>query len=205
MDVQSVRLYQDSVFHKRVQDGPTPWHSDARMAPFDTSNMVTFWIPLQHIPEPKKGGTGLLFVDKSHSDFALPYWNAFDSKEYSRLDTRYGSEQMINHHMPLNIGDLTAHAGWTLHCSNENDYDGTSDQQERYALAVSFVDTKAEVRQEAQDIKKLDDAYGGNSKDSLGDNEDRWSFKSWVVEVKPRTYFEHDLVPIVWPTQDLNS
>ena len=30
LDVPSVRLYQDSVFHKRPGDGPTPWHSDAR-------------------------------------------------------------------------------------------------------------------------------------------------------------------------------
>lgn len=42
MDVESVRLYQDSVFYKRKNDGVTPWHSDCRMAPFDSSNFITF-------------------------------------------------------------------------------------------------------------------------------------------------------------------
>ena len=60
------------------------------MSPFDTSNMINFWIPLQHIPHVKDGGTGLLFVDGSHSDMALPYWNDIDGDEYTRLDFRYG-------------------------------------------------------------------------------------------------------------------
>ena len=68
MDSPTVRLYQDSLFHKRAGDGWTPWHSDARMAPFDTSKMITFWIPLQAVPTPENGGTGLLFVNYSHSD-----------------------------------------------------------------------------------------------------------------------------------------
>ena len=75
LNTPTIRLYQDSLFVKRVGDGWTPWHVDARMAPFDTPNMITFWVPLQSVPTPKKGGTGLRFVDGSHSDFALPYWN----------------------------------------------------------------------------------------------------------------------------------
>ncbi len=68
MDSPTVRLYQDSLFHKRAGDGWTPWHSDARMSPFDTSRMITFWIPLQNVPTPESGGTGLHFVNYSHSD-----------------------------------------------------------------------------------------------------------------------------------------
>lgn len=68
MDSPTVKLYQDSLFHKRAGDGWTPWHSDSRMAPFDTSKMITFWIPLQKVPTPENGGTGLLFVNYSHSD-----------------------------------------------------------------------------------------------------------------------------------------
>lgn len=199
MDVEVVRLYQDSVFHKRIHDGPTPWHSDARMAPFDTSNMITLWIPLQQIPELEKGGTGLLFVDKSHSDFALPYWNSFDSEEYSRLDTRYGGESKISHHMPLNVGDMTAHAGWTLHCSEGHFQDSNLDRQDRYALAVTFIDAKAEVRENAKDIQNRENNYESGSNACLSDNEDRWSYKSWLIDVKPRVTFEHDLLPIVWP------
>ena len=245
LDVPSVKLYQDSLFWKRCNDGPTPWHSDARMAPFDTSHMITFWIPLQYIPKPEKGGTGLWFVDKSHADFALPYWNhnthqendnnegsggtsnnhdnnrnrRYNHREYDRLEERYGGNNGINHHMPLQMGDCTVHAGWTLHCSDagyaittptsidDSSLGATaSSSKDRFALAVTYVDARAEIR---HNVLMGEEERGGMIKDretnaagsaGLGDNEDRWSFQDWVGEVKPREYFKHDLVPIVWPT-----
>ena len=32
---------------KRQGDGPTHWHSDLGMAPLDTNDFVTMWLPLQ--------------------------------------------------------------------------------------------------------------------------------------------------------------
>jgi ectoine hydroxylase-related dioxygenase (phytanoyl-CoA dioxygenase family) len=187
LDVPTVRLYQDSVFWKRSTDGQTPWHADARMAPFDTSHLLTFWIPLEDIPS---DGTALMFCSKSHSDLALPYWNplltgdnATATSEWDRLEHRY--PQRIVDYMPLAMGDVTVHSGWTLHCANGND--GGSD---RVALAISYVDAKAELRADA-----LDDA-------GKGDNEDKWSYQDWAHSVKPRKPFKHDLVPIVWPRRD---
>lgn len=185
LDVPSVRLYQDSVFWKRLDDGPTPWHADARMAPFDTSHFITFWIPLQDIP---RDGTALLFSSKSHSDYALPYWNPIrDSmdgqvgSEWDRLEHRYSTKPV--HYMPMAVSDVTVHSGWTLHCA-----DGTNGKKtDRMALAISYVDAKAELRPDA-----FDDA-------GVGDNEDRWSYQDWAPHVKPRKPFQHDLVPIVWP------
>jgi len=197
MDCSSVRLYQDSLFHKRPGDGWTPWHSDARMAPFDTSKMVTFWIPLQNVPSLEDGGTGLIFVDSSHSDFALPYWNGVDGKEYDRLEGRYDNGSGddnggVSDHMPLAIGDITAHSGWTLHCAES----ATSLEkgQDRYALAITYVDGRAEVREDV-----LTWNSGNISSSEKGDKEDVWSFKSWVQEVEPRSQFRHSLVPMVWP------
>ena len=128
LDCKRVRLYQDSLFHKRAGDLDTPWHSDNRMAPFDTSKVgtqmqnitsrsatnprhqtITFWIALQPVPE---NGSALLFVDSSHLDFALPYWNGIDGDEYDRLEHRY--DNAVSHHMPLQLGDVTVHSGWTL-------------------------------------------------------------------------------------------
>ena len=40
LGVERVRLYQDSMFLKRPGDGPTRWHSDLHMAPFDTSRIL---------------------------------------------------------------------------------------------------------------------------------------------------------------------
>ena len=36
-----LRLYQDSLFVKRPDDGPTHWHSDLAMAPLDTNDLIT--------------------------------------------------------------------------------------------------------------------------------------------------------------------
>lgn len=184
LNAPTIRLYQDSLFHKRIGDGWTPWHSDARMAPFDTSKMITFWVPLQNVPKPEKGGTGLQFVDGSHSDFALPYWNGVDGNEWDRLENRYDNDR-VSHHMPLEIGDVTVHNGWTLHCADSTEY--MEDGEDRYAFSITYVDGSAEVREDVLDAS------------SKGDNEDVWSFRSWVKDIKPRTRFLHPQVPIVWP------
>jgi hypothetical protein len=196
MDVESVRLYQDSLFWKRPRDGPTPWHTDARMAPFDTSNIVTLWIPLQPVP---KGGTGLVFCSKSHSDFSLPYWNPLDkadanpSSPWNALEERYHRNDMddddghLVDYMPLQTGDVTAHAGWTLHCADGNTVATDGQVQDRLALAVTYVDARAVIREDALTS-------------SSGDNEDVWSYRDWVGDVPARTsYIVHKRVPIVWP------
>lgn len=188
LDAPVVRLYQDALFHKRAGDGGTPWHSDARMAPFDASRMVTFWMPLQCVPGPDEGGTGLAFADGSHADFALPYWNGADGEEYGRLERRYGA---VSHHMPLEAGDVTVHGGWTLHCAGAPPAVGGED---RLAFAATYVDGRAEVREDALDFE-----------DPKGDKEDAWSYRSWVEEVEPRTEFRHPLVPIVWPPEERDA
>ena len=190
LDVPTVRLYQDAVFWKRSRDGPTPWHADARMAPFDTQHMITFWIPLQGVPSPRDGGTALCFCSKSHSDFALPYWNPLEGKSadpkdenyrsaWDRLEDRY--PRKVVDYMPMSLGDVTVHSGWTLHYSNGNEMKGSKD---RLALAISFVDGDAEIRPNWE---------------TIGDDEDRWSYQEWCRDVRPQTQFSHPLVPIVWP------
>jgi Phytanoyl-CoA dioxygenase (PhyH) len=182
MDVPTVRLYQDAVFWKRLNDGPTPWHVDARMAPFDTAHMITFWIPLDRIPA--KGGTALTFCSKSHADFALPYWNPVasqsDDDEWDRLAHRY-PKRLIDY-MPMFVGDVTVHSGWTLHCSDGNE----QGLEDRIALAISYVDGHAEIRP---------------GWETIGDNEDRWSYMEWCKSLTPRSSIHHDMVPIVWPPQ----
>lgn len=73
LGVNAVRVYQDSLFAKRPGDGPTRWHSDLNMAPFDSNDFLTIWIPLKAIPSQAEGGSGLTFASGSHRDFALAY------------------------------------------------------------------------------------------------------------------------------------
>ena len=58
---------------------------------------------------------------------------------------------------------------------------------DRLALAISYVDARAPVRDNV-----LRDG-------DHGDDEDQWSYADWVKEVPPGKEFEHPLVPIVWP------
>lgn len=185
LHVPSVRLYQDAVFWKRSGDGPTPWHTDARMAPFDTSSLITFWISLEQAP---LQSSALIFCSKSHSDFALPFWNDFDGPEYQRLEERY--QYSAVDYMPIRLGDVTVHSGWTLHCADAN-----NEEKDRLALAISYADARAEIRQDA--MAESDSEGGG-----YGDNEDRWSYMEWVKDVPPRRQFQHELVPIVWPRSE---
>jgi len=183
LDVPTVRLYQDAVFWKRAnQDGPTPWHTDARMAPLDTSHMITFWMALQRVEN-----SGLIFCSKSHADFALPFWNDSDDdiddkdSPWFRLDERYGDHALVDY-MPLAMGDVTVHSGWTLHCAD------SSENEDRLALAVTFVDARAPVREDALTTAK-------------GDREDAWSYQDWVPQVPSNTMeWDHPLVPILWPS-----
>lgn len=167
LDVERVRLYQDSVFWKRSTDGPTPWHADAPMAPFDTSLMVTAWIPLQDVVKT----SGLVFASKSHADYGLLYWqnNAKEAANSNDLSARYTK---LANYMPLRLGDVTFHSGWTLHCADGG--------EERVALAITFVDAQAPIRTD----------LGG------GDNEDAWSYRDWIEEVPRETNsWDHPLAP----------
>jgi hypothetical protein len=43
------------------------------MAPFDSNDFLTIWIPLKPVPPQEEGGSGLTFASGSHRDFALAY------------------------------------------------------------------------------------------------------------------------------------
>lgn len=74
LDASAVRVYQDCIFLKEVGYSETNWHSDLRMAPFDTNRLVTAWIPMRPVSNKDGEDSGLLFAEGSHKDFALPFW-----------------------------------------------------------------------------------------------------------------------------------
>ena len=115
LGVNAVRLYQDALYVKRNGDGATPWLSDLTMAPFDTNDFVTCWVPLQKVPCQEEGGTALSFASGSHRDFALPYWS--DPLE-TDLSDRY--EDTVIDYGGFEIGDCSWHHGWTLHSAPGN-------------------------------------------------------------------------------------
>jgi ectoine hydroxylase-related dioxygenase (phytanoyl-CoA dioxygenase family) len=88
---------------------------------------------------------------------ALPYWDGADGDEWGRLERRYGGggddedddedddddRAGTTHHMPLEVGSVTVHNGWTLHCA-----DAAAAGDDRYALSITYVDGRAELRED---------------------------------------------------------
>jgi hypothetical protein len=168
--------------------------------------MITFWIPLQSVKQ-----SGLIFCSKSHNDFALPYWNDIVSAEndpmspWNNLEDRYPPSACC-HHMPLAVGDVTVHSGWTLHCADAlvpiddntstRKHDMQHEDTDRLALAITFVDALAPVR-DPNSLMML------NTK---SDKEDLWSYQDWIHDVQYNiSRWDHPLVPILWPPVTKNK
>ena len=172
-----VRLYQDSLFQKRPGDGPTRWHADLAMAPLDTNDFVTCWLPLQPVPCEEDGGSALVFAAGSHRDVALPFWHG-DPREAGDLSARY-EEHEATRDGALEVGDASWHHGWTLHCAS-----GNAQPQPRLALALSYF---------ADGARRL----GAGAR--RPDDEDAESVADWINDVKPGAAARHKLLPVVWP------
>jgi hypothetical protein len=74
--------------------------SDLNTAPFDSNDMVTFWIALTNVPTLRH--SALEFASRSHRDFALPYWQTISGMK--RLDARGYTVAKFH---PLSVGDAT--------------------------------------------------------------------------------------------------
>ena len=169
-----VRVYQSCVFVKPPGFGETHWHSDANMVPLDVNAFVTLWLPLRPLHE---DDAALVFASGSHRDFALPYWKSLEGM--SDLNDR-GYE--VESYPPLDLGDATAHAGWTLHWSPPQ----PRDCPPRYALSVCyFLDGARRLRKSEcrQDPHK----------------EDEWSYKDWLVDIEEGAPARHPALPVVYP------
>lgn len=174
MGVKSVMLYQTCAFVKEPGNGETRWHSDLNTAPFDTNDMLTFWIALT--PVPTVDHAPLEFATGSHRDFALPYWYTNDGMK--NLDAR---DYKIKAHQPLVPGDATVHHGWVLHAAPPN----MSDQR-RCAFAVTYVSAHAKTLPKGGLRRQPDD-------------EDLEGYRSWLALVKPGAPARNPSLPVVWP------
>lgn len=174
LGVPRVRLYQDSTFLKRDGDGPTLWHSDLAMAPFNSNGLVTMWMPLTEVPPEEEGGTGLCFASGSGRDFALSFWD--DPHASEDLSDRYEVES-YGRMLP---GDASWHHGWCLHSSAEN-----LTGQDRLAFTLAFVGADAPI-------------LGQHAKNRPHD-EDDLSYCDWLGDFRPGERLrDHPLLPLVW-------
>ena len=173
---ERVRLYQDSLFDKRPGDGPTHWHSDLAMAPFDTNELVTLWLPLQPVPALEDGGSGLIFASGSHRDVALHFWHGDPRRPSDASKRPYSSPEGQQSAGALTFGDATWHHGWLLHSAAPN-----LQRTPRRALAASFF---------ADGARRLRRARRPPH------DEDTESFADWVGDVRPGQLARHRLLPL---------
>jgi ectoine hydroxylase-related dioxygenase (phytanoyl-CoA dioxygenase family) len=200
-----VRLYQTCAFVKEPgKHGQTNWHSDLRMAPFDTNDFLTAWVPLRAVA----GGpsdSGLIFAAGSHRDFALPFWRSRAELEALDLSER-GYE--LCEQGAMSPGDVSFHHGWLLHAAGGQPQ-GTAP---RVALAVCYFKDGARVRgatvsasaSPSSPSSSSGAAAGGGGAGGRddgrrkGEDEDDESVADWISQVKPGAAARHPLLPVVY-------
>jgi len=181
LGVSGTRLYQDSVFVKRPGDSSTRWHADLHMAPFDTNDMVTCWLPLRSVPAQVDGGSGLTFVSGSHRDVAMSFWRQNPQLGVVNLEERYGEGAAGDHHGALDLGDATWHHGWIVHgAPRQKD----NDTVPRMAIAIAYIADGVRIR--------------GDDTEAKMDDEDRRSYEAWLSDLKPGGIAKHELLPLVY-------
>ncbi|KXZ56249.1 hypothetical protein GPECTOR_1g217 [Gonium pectorale] len=196
LGVRRVRVYQDCLFLKEPGFAETNWHSDLRMAPLDTNDFITAWIPLRPILGAHSGSdkaaaarsppdSGLIFAAGSHRDFALPFWHDMDGRDLS--DRGYA----IKDTGPMEVGDVSWHHGWTLHCAAPQPVNTPP----RLALSVAFFADGARLLARRSDP---------SVRAELLHDEDEESYSAWLPALakgkgKDGAVARHKLLPVVWP------
>ncbi len=119
MGANGVRLYHDQALFKEAGGGATPWHVDQVYWPMDTVNTCTFWIPLQKTTA--EMGT-LSFAKGSHLKVEGREMVISDESEafFSDWVRESGFEVSRDE---FELGDISIHAGWTVHHAGPNQTD----------------------------------------------------------------------------------
>ncbi len=69
------------------------------------------------------------------------YGGGGDDKDEDEDNDDHGAG--TTHHMPLEVGSMMVHNGWTLHCA-----DAAAAGDDRYALSITYADSQVELRED---------------------------------------------------------
>lgn len=116
LGVDSVRLYHDQALFKPPGADRTPWHQDRYYWPLDTDRTVTMWLPLVDVGE-EMGP--MIFASGSHRAEGLGDLAISDDTD-RRLASHIAERGWPVVTAPLRMGDVTFHAGGTLHSAGAN-------------------------------------------------------------------------------------
>ena len=170
LNVDRIRLYQDSLFWKDANHNSSRWHQDMVAAPFqDDTKMVTMWMPLDSFADDHMGA--LRFAQSSHiqgriTEFDSNYHGTISDNDvrasYKVVGAGYGDAKHR-----IKRGSASFHDGFTVHGSGPN-----FSTKERVALAVQFVDADAKL----MSWKEFHDAKQKHTRA----NDDSAFFEEWM-------------------------
>ena len=190
LQAAKVRLYQTAMFVKDPAHGAglnnaTGWHRDLQLVPLDTRGRgyVTFWCPYER--PLGEGDSFLHFAVGSQRDIGFEYWYGNPEKLGPLIAARYAITRVAS----LDVGDCTAHDGWTFHTAPPQD----PSRGARKVVAFSFVTT---------DAIPLPDLDAENIRvdrpDRVFVREDEIGWRDFYDELEPFEPVDHELLPMVF-------
>lgn len=132
---QSVRMYHDQALYKEASGGFTPWHADQQYWPLASSRCVTAWVPLHAVSLDQ--GPMAFGVGTHRNQIARELEISAESERVIDGEVRErGIQEFVK---PYDLGEVSFHAGWTLHRAGPN-----TTREPRKVQTIIYID--AEMR-----------------------------------------------------------
>ena len=147
LGVSGVRMYHDQALYKEAGYGLTPWHVDQQYWPLASDRAITAWIPFQDVP--KEMGP-VVFGRGSHRLEIARDLRISDESDVviAEAVAARGIEEVAE---PFVAGDVSFHAGWTLHRAGPNSTD-----RARCVHTVIYIDQDMRLAEPCNDAQRLD-------------------------------------------------